>query len=159
MPPTGTPSLRIPRILVIAAEQPLRDFCRDGLPWSGCAIEFVGDLTDAITTGFDPDVVVVDVPVGGERLKLFEPLCEYADAIGSSVIALTADFELLRRRTRRRVQFVLWPCPPETLWDALAVAIAEGDQGELKSQGGLESQGDQGNSDREDDTAGLLKKT
>lgn len=142
MPPTGSPSLRIPRILVIAAEQPLRDFCREGLPWSGCAIEFVRDLADAITSGFDPDVVVVDVPIGGGRLKLFEHLCEYADAIGCSVIALTDDFELLRQTSRRRVQFVLWPCPPEALWDALAVAIAGGDPGGQDSQGDQEDQGE-----------------
>jgi hypothetical protein len=151
LPQTGSPSLRIPRILVIAAEQPLRDFCREGLPWSGCAIEFVRDLADAITSGFDPDVVVVDVPLGGGRRKLFEHLCEYAEAIGCSVIALTDDFELLRRASRRKVQFVLWPCPPEALWDALAVAIAGGPD----SQGDLEDQGD---SDREDKES-VLKKT
>ena len=154
MSSTGSPSLRIPRILVIAADQPLRDFCRDGLPWSGCAIEFVRDLADAMTCGFDPDVVVIDVPVGGARQKLFEHLCEYADAIGGAVIALTDDFELLRRTPRRGVQFVLWPCPPETLWDALAVAIAGGDPGEPDSQG---DRGDQGEVDRENN-ASVLKK-
>jgi hypothetical protein len=128
MPPTGSPSLRLPRILVIAASQPLRDFCRDGLPWAGCATEFVRDLSDALTCGFDPDVVVFDVPARGDNPKVFQHLCEYAEAIGSSVIALTDDFDLLRRPRRNGVQVVLWPCAPETLWDTLAVAIAGGDR-------------------------------
>jgi hypothetical protein len=146
MPATGSPSLRLPRILVIAADQPLRDFCRDGLPWAGCAIEFVRDLTDALTCGFDPDVVLFDVPADRGSSVLFQHLCEYAEAIGSSVIALSDDFDLLRRPPRNRVQVVLWPCPPETLWDALAVAIAGGDRegvGSQRDEGG-DSRGDQG---------------
>jgi AmiR/NasT family two-component response regulator len=122
---TGTPSLKLPRILVIAEDQSLCDFCRDGLPWSGCAIEFVRDLSDAITCGFEPDVVLVDVPSNGAGQTLLQHLCEYAEAIRSAVIALTDDLELLQRTRRNGVQFVSRPCPPEALWDALAVAIAE----------------------------------
>ena len=117
-------SQRSPRILVIAADQDLREFCRDGLPWAGCATEFARDIADAISTGFEPDVLVVDLPAGDAAERLNQ-LREFADAIGSAVIALTDDLTLIQQQPKRGVQFLSRPCPPETLWDALAVAITQ----------------------------------
>ena len=121
MSASGSP--RLPRILVIAADPSLREFCRDGLPWSGCATEYANDIADAVATGFNPDVLVVDLPRNGTHADMLQGLCQYADAIGSTVIALTDDLELIDQAPKAGVQLLLRPCPPEMLWDALAVAM------------------------------------
>lgn len=117
-----------PRILVIAADQGLREFFRDGLPWAGCAIEFARDMTDARNSEFEPDVLLVDLPAD-DAAKLLDLLREYARTLGSSLIALTDDAKLIQREKAGGVQFLFRPCPPETLWDALAIAMADRDGG------------------------------
>lgn len=119
-------SAKCPRILVIGADPALREFCRDGLPWAGCSTEFAGDIADAITGGFTPDVILADVPSGPHNVAALMHLKEYADTIGSALITLTDDLSLIEQlQPSLTVQVLFRPCPPETLWDALAIAIAD----------------------------------
>jgi hypothetical protein len=119
-------SAKCPRILVIGADPALREFCRDGLPWAGYSTEFVGDIADAMTGGFTPDVLIADLPKGPQTAAALIHLKEYADAIGSALIAMTDDLALIERvQPTVALQVLLRPCPPETLWDALAIAMAE----------------------------------
>ena len=123
---TSPPSPNCARILVIGSDPVLREFCRDGLPWAGCNTEFVGDIADAITGGFTPDIVVADLPHGPHTAATLTHLREFADAVGSSLIALTDDRGLVERSPASgSVQVLFRPCPPEALWDALAIAMAE----------------------------------
>jgi hypothetical protein len=113
---------RCPRILVIAADPRLREFCRDGLPWAGCITEYADDISDAITGDFLPDVIVLDLPANGTHAEQLRHLREYADDVGSRVIALTDDLDLIIQGPAG-VQVLFRPCPAELLWDALAVAV------------------------------------
>jgi hypothetical protein len=113
---------KCPRILVIAADPRLREFCRDGLPWAGCVTEYADDVGDAIAGDFLPDVIVLDLPATGTHAEQLRDLCEYADVIGSSIIALTDDLDLIVRGPVG-VQVLFRRCPAELLWDALAAAV------------------------------------
>jgi hypothetical protein len=124
---SAPPSQKSPRILVIAADQALREFCRDGLPWAGCATEFACDIADAINTGFEPDVLLVDLPTRHAEQQLNQARA-FADKVGSALIALTDDLTLIEQEATNGVQFLFRPCPPETLWDALAIAITQHDE-------------------------------
>jgi CheY-like chemotaxis protein len=119
-------STKCPRILVIGADPALREFCRDGLPWAGCSTEFARDIADAMTGGFMPDVMLADLPSGPHKVAALRHLKEYADTIGSALIALTDDPALVEQlQPTVTVQVLFRPCAPETLWDALAIAITE----------------------------------
>ena len=122
-PTPGSPTY--PRILVIGRDPALREFCRDGLPWAGCATEFARDIADAMTIGFVPDVLVADLPAGPHSAAMLQRLREFAAHFGSTVIALTDDRSLVEHgSTCAECQVLFRPCPPEALWDALAIAMA-----------------------------------
>lgn len=126
MTPPGADATRCPRILVIGSDPTLREFCRDGLPWAGCATEFAGDISDAMTGGYSADVMLADLPIGPNSAATLRHLHEYADAVGSTLIALTDDLSLIERfSSSSSLQVLFRPCPPETLWDALAIAMTE----------------------------------
>lgn len=120
---SATRSSSFPRILVIGGDDSLREFCREGLPWAGCVTEYARDVADAVSGEFRADVVVVDLP-GGTSPATIRRVLEFADAHGSKVIALTDDLAIFGRPIAG-AQVLFRPCPPETLWDALAIAIAE----------------------------------
>ena len=122
------PDMSGPRILVIAADPSLREFCRDGLPWAGCTIEFADDLTHAIECEVDPDVILIDLIGNGTQAATLARLREYAAAVRSPVIALTDDRSLAEEDSMAGMHLLHRPCPPERLWDALALAIADHDQ-------------------------------
>jgi hypothetical protein len=124
MTPPGSHGSKCPRILVIGSDPTLREFCRDGLPWAGCATEFAGDIADAMTGGYTPDVMLADLPHGPHAAAALVHLQEFADAVGSRLIALTDDLAIIEHAPTQ-VQVLFRPCPAETLWDALAIAMAE----------------------------------
>jgi CheY-like chemotaxis protein len=118
------PNPSSPRILVIGSDPSLRELCQAGLPWAGCATEFVSDIADAMTNGFVPDVMLADLPADPHTRAALLHLREFADVVGSTLIALTDDRSILARPpVSPDCQVLLRPCPPETLWDALATAI------------------------------------
>jgi DNA-binding NtrC family response regulator len=111
-------------ILVIGSDPALRELCREGLPWAGCATEFAEDLAEAMTSGVVADVIVADLPRGPHTAALLMHLGEFAEAIGSAVIALTDDASLAAAATESAsVQVVGGPWHAERLWDALATAL------------------------------------
>jgi len=119
-----SPPSASPLILVIGSDPALYELCRDALPWSGCATEFVGDIADAMTHDVAPDIMVADLPAGPHAAAGLMHLREFADAIGSTVIALTTDESILAHADASATcQVLVRPCQPETLWDALAIAM------------------------------------
>jgi hypothetical protein len=114
-----------PTIVVIGSDPALQELCREALPWAGCATEFAADVADAMTTGLVPDVMLADLPKGPHTAATLMHLREFAEAIGSRVIALTHDRSVAAEASvGRNVQVLLRPCQPEALWDALATALA-----------------------------------
>jgi CheY-like chemotaxis protein len=113
-----------PRILVIGSDPALRELYHEGLPWAGCAIEFVSDIADAMTNGFVPDIMLADLPTSPHTPAALLHLREFADVVGSTLIALTDDRSILAQAPiSATCQVLVRPCPPETLWDALATAM------------------------------------
>jgi DNA-binding response OmpR family regulator len=109
-------------ILVIGSDPALRELCRDALPWSGYATEFAEDLADAMTNGVVPDVMVADLPRGPHTAALLLHLREFAEVVGSAVIALTDDASVVATASAN-VHVLGRPCQAEMLWDALATAL------------------------------------
>lgn len=117
--------LGFPRILVVTNDVELRQLCREGLPWAGCLTEFVPDANEAARTDFEPDVIVADLLPPTEGPAILRQLLHLAERTHSRVIALTDDLALIARAPVPHVQILFRPCPPETLWDALAIAMVE----------------------------------
>ena len=113
-----------PLILVIGSDPVLHELCRERLPWAGYATEFVDDVAEAMTNRVVPDVMLADLPAGPHAAAVLTHLCEFAGVVGTTVIALTDDPSLLERGTDSGAcQVLARACPPEALWDALAIAI------------------------------------
>jgi len=110
---------------VVGGDRCLREFCRDRLAWIGCAVHFAHDVTDVITNGFAADVVVADLPCGTHAAATLGHLAEYAEAIGSALVALTDDLTLLAAHPAASpVQLLVRPCAADALCHAVALARA-----------------------------------
>jgi CheY-like chemotaxis protein len=112
-------------VLVVGGDNALREFCRSRLVRLGCAVQFARDIADAMTGGFSPDVMVADLPLDHHTAARLRHLEEFAEAIGSALVALTDDAVLLQRPLATSVVQVLpRPCAPDSLWHAVVIANA-----------------------------------
>jgi len=119
----STPPIATSRVLIVGGDRCLREFCRDRLAWIGCAVHFARDVTDVITNGCAADVVVADLPCGTHAAATLRHLAEYADAIGSAVVALTDDLTLIAGHPAASpVQLLPRPCPADALCHAVTMA-------------------------------------
>jgi len=112
-------------VLVVGGDGALREFCRSRLGRLGCAVQFARDVADAMTGGFSPDVMVADLPQDLHTIARLRHLEEFAEAIGSALVALTDDAVLLQRPVSASpVQVLPRPCAPDSLWHAVVIANA-----------------------------------